>query len=118
MRVMRNYLLDVIKTSKAKSHVDSSIVRDLSSRDGGPEVFELADTLESVLTARELECLRLRAEGFCYEDVADILGIRSGTVGALLARAHAKARKALGAATGRNSLGDFSNSPKEATNAP
>jgi DNA-binding CsgD family transcriptional regulator len=113
--VLRNYLLDKVKT--AKPHLDCAGLRGLSSRDGGLEGFELADTLAAVLTARELECLRLRAEGFGYGDVADILGIRPGTVGALLARAHAKARKALTRSAGRDRLRGVSQCPKEATDA-
>jgi RNA polymerase sigma factor (sigma-70 family) len=48
-----------------------------------------------VLAPRELECLQLRAEGFDYKEIAQILSIRSGTVGATLARALNKIRKAL-----------------------
>jgi RNA polymerase sigma-70 factor (ECF subfamily) len=116
-RVMRNFVLDTVKKADGKFHLDSSRLRGLSSGDGGHESFHLADTLAAVLTARELECLRLRAEGFCYADVADILGIRPGTVAALLARAHSKARKALAGGNGRRALSGIGSSPEEATHA-
>jgi len=45
------------------------------------------------LTPRELDCLRLRVEGFSYGQIADRLGIRAGTVGALLPRVYAKLRQ-------------------------
>jgi DNA-directed RNA polymerase specialized sigma24 family protein len=46
------------------------------------------------LSPREIECVRLRAEGLRYEEIAGVLGLQSGTVGALLARAHKKIRQA------------------------
>jgi RNA polymerase sigma-70 factor (ECF subfamily) len=49
--------------------------------------------LEAALAPRELECLKLRAEGFEYSEIAGVLGLRCGTVGALLVRAHKKIRK-------------------------
>ena len=50
----------------------------------------------NLLTPRELDCIRLRAQGLRYEDIASALGIRCGTVGALLARAVCKLRSAFG----------------------
>jgi len=41
----------------------------------------------------ELECLRLRTEGLSYEEVGFAMEVRTGTVGALLARAPQKIRK-------------------------
>jgi len=48
----------------------------------------------SRLTPRELDCLRLRVEGFSYQEIAQALGIRPGTVGALLPRVYSKLRDA------------------------
>ncbi|MBZ5580075.1 MAG: LuxR C-terminal-related transcriptional regulator, partial [Acidobacteriia bacterium] len=53
---------------------------------------EMARDLAALLTEREFACLRLRAEGLDYAEIASALGIRSGTVGALLARAQKKIR--------------------------
>lgn len=58
----------------------------------------LAGQLIRRLTPRELACVRLRAEGFSYAEIAEALNIRSGTVGALLNRATARCRSALSAA--------------------
>jgi len=55
---------------------------------------ELARQVALTLTPRELDCLRLRAQGFGYQEIAALLGIRSGTVGALLSRASRKLRPA------------------------
>ena len=53
---------------------------------------ERALEIQKKLTCRELECLRLRAEGLSYAEIGSVLGIRCGTVGALLARLHDKLR--------------------------
>lgn len=52
-----------------------------------------------LLAPRELECVRLRIEGMRYEEIASALNIRSGTVGALLARAVGKLRQVFGGPT-------------------
>ena len=97
-RVIRNYLLD-----QKKSPLRNEVA--LDSALGVPSPFQpvesahdrsdlLRRTMEIGLSARETECVRLRAEGLRYEDIGDVLGVRMGTVGALLARAHEKIRQA------------------------
>ena len=54
------------------------------------ERAQMAKEISSVLTGREMECLRLRSDELSYEEIADILGVRPGTVSALLTRAHKK----------------------------
>jgi RNA polymerase sigma-70 factor (ECF subfamily) len=56
---------------------------------------QLARQLVRALSRRELECVRLRAEGLSYAEIADVLHLRCGTVGALLSRALAKCRAIL-----------------------
>jgi len=97
-RVLRNYLLDRVKEAGFKNRAsleEAETILDTSD----PEqeylrVFMRKQILE-VLAPRELECLQLRAEGFDYQEIARILGVRSGTVGATLARALSKIRKTL-----------------------
>ena len=97
-RVLRNYVLDRVKEATFKNRVsleEAETVPDLSD----PEqeylrAFTRKQILE-VLAPRELECLQLRAEGFDYKEIAQILNVRSGTVGATLARALNKIRKTL-----------------------
>jgi RNA polymerase sigma factor (sigma-70 family) len=57
---------------------------------------ELAASLRVSLTPREMECLQLRMDGLCYREIAEVLRIRPGTVGALLARALRRIQKILG----------------------
>jgi RNA polymerase sigma-70 factor (ECF subfamily) len=96
-RVMRNYILDELKSPAVRSRVDLEGAS--QSPDGGidPESqyrrSEVFRALARRLTPRELECVRLRAEGLRYAEISEVLGIRCGTVGALLARAHAKVRE-------------------------
>ena len=68
---------------------------DMIPADG--RVLELLRGLPQIgLSPRELECVRLRMEDLRYDEIAGVLGLSAGTVGALLARAHGKIRKAVG----------------------
>jgi DNA-directed RNA polymerase specialized sigma24 family protein len=78
-RVLRNYLLDCLKSSSVTRETGMETVHLIVDEQQNPEV----------------ECLRLRNEGFGYEEIADILVVSSGTVAALLSRGQKKIRKAL-----------------------
>ncbi len=56
---------------------------------------ELSDEIRASLSGREFECLQLRAEGLGYREIAGVLKIQPGTVGALLARALKKTKGVL-----------------------
>jgi DNA-binding CsgD family transcriptional regulator len=84
----------------------------LSDTDRG--VSDLLQELVQIgLSPREMECVRLRAENLRYEEIAVVLGLHAGTVGALLARAHGKIRKAVSA--GLRKSGDLAPSALEET---
>jgi RNA polymerase sigma-70 factor (ECF subfamily) len=94
--VMRNYLLDRQRTINRREVISD----DLDRMPGGhqnPEGMlhrsELARELTALLSEREMDCLRLRAEGLEYAEIAELLGIQIGTVGALLSRAQKKIRR-------------------------
>jgi RNA polymerase sigma-70 factor, ECF subfamily len=97
-RVLRNYLLDRVKEAAFRNKAsleEAETIPDLSDPE---QEYLRAFTRKQILDAlapRELECLQLRAEGFDYREIAQILSVRSGTVGATLARALKKIRKAL-----------------------
>lgn len=100
-RVVRNYILDQ-KRSHLRHEVGIESALHLTGPAGEPAAgFTPSDLLQrasqSGLSAREAECVRLRTEGLRYEEIASVLGLRSGTVGALLARAHEKIRQGLDA---------------------
>jgi RNA polymerase sigma-70 factor (ECF subfamily) len=98
-RVLRNFLLDSLKSSSVKKEIGMDNVRQVVDYQQDPEVSyhhrELARRVYGLLAPRELECLRLRNEGFGYEEIATILSVRAGTVAALLSRAQKKIRKAV-----------------------
>jgi RNA polymerase sigma-70 factor (ECF subfamily) len=98
-RVLRNYILDSLKSSSVKREIGMEQVQQVVDARQNPEVSyhhrELARRVSALLAPRELECLRLRNEGFGYEEIASILCLRSGTVAALLSRGQKKIRKAL-----------------------
>ena len=99
-RVLRNHMLDTLKSSSIKNEIAIDKIDDPLDGANDPERHyhraEMARDLARVLAPRELECVRLRAEGLSYDEIAVVLDLRQGTVGATLARAHKKVRRALG----------------------
>jgi RNA polymerase sigma-70 factor (ECF subfamily) len=98
-RVLRNHVIDVMRAGQRGPEVDIEGVRESPDASQDLEAhyrrLEISRQLATSLAPRELECVRLRAEGLRYEEIADVLAVRSGTVGAMLARAHKKIRKCL-----------------------
>lgn len=98
-RVTRNYLLDRLDAAATKNEVDQDHAVDVPDQNHGPEEMlhhsQVARRLVSMLSPRELECLRLRADGLSYEEIGDVLSVRPGTISALLTRVHKKLREAV-----------------------
>ena len=96
-RVVRNFLLDRIKEMGTRGRVDlDEIVKLPDWRPHPEDLYHQSERNRNFLgklSSRELECVRLRAEGFDYKEISAILNVRTGTVGALLARALKKFRK-------------------------
>jgi RNA polymerase sigma-70 factor, ECF subfamily len=99
-RVLRNRLLDIRKSSAVSNSVRIEEAAEYPDSRHGPEdqfrSVELSQSLRALLTARELECLQLRMDGLRYQEIAEVLRIRPGTVAAILARALNKAQELLG----------------------
>ena len=101
-RVLHNHLLDRLDRAAMKYEVSADsadLVPD--GRVNAEKLLEQTQTAQAIasrLTPRELDCLRLRAQGFSYQEIAELLGVRPGTVGALLPRVYSKLRN--GAAEG------------------
>ena len=93
-RVLRNLSLDAVKASGARPEVALDRVPERCARGADPESAyhraELLAQARAALAPRELECIRLRAEGMPYEEIAEVLEISIGTVSALVTRAHKK----------------------------
>jgi RNA polymerase sigma-70 factor (ECF subfamily) len=96
-QVLRNYLLDLLKAAAGKLEVASDGLEGFTDQNQNPEKLlqcrEVAAEIAAALTSRELHCLRLHAGGLCYEEIADAMEVRLGTVGALLFRVHRKLRR-------------------------
>ena len=95
-RVLRNYVLDRVGSASSRREIASGKLPDRAAPHHDPESrlrhSQAARQVASALTPREMECLRLRADELSYEEIATILGIRPGTVSALLTRVHKKLR--------------------------
>jgi RNA polymerase sigma-70 factor (ECF subfamily) len=98
-RVLRNHVIDIMRADERRAEVDIDAIRESpdARQDLQAQVHdrEALRQLSVTLAPRELECVRLRAEGLRYEEIADLLDVRSGTVAAMLARAHSKIRRHL-----------------------
>ena len=85
-RVAHNYVLDQMKAASrnevgVESLLNVPCPEHLSHTGGG--VSELLQELMQIgLSPREMECVRLRAEDLRYEEIAVVLGLHAGTVGA------------------------------------
>jgi RNA polymerase sigma-70 factor, ECF subfamily len=97
--VMRNYLLRQLGSPDENAGTNSGEIDTLPSAAGDPEALvqrtEAARDIAASLSNRELQCLHLRLDGLGYSEIAEILGVKQGTVGALLARVHVKLRRAV-----------------------
>jgi RNA polymerase sigma-70 factor, ECF subfamily len=93
-RVLHNYILDRLGAASSRYEVSSAGLPEVPEPNRDPESrlrhSQTAQQVASELTPREMDCLRLRADEFSYDEIATVLGIRPGTVSALLTRAHKK----------------------------
>ncbi|HLK62320.1 MAG TPA: sigma-70 family RNA polymerase sigma factor [Bryobacteraceae bacterium] len=99
-RVLRNYLLDRLGRAALKREVPAVDGYDVpdpgQGADAAVESAQAASEIAARFSCRELQCLRLRAGGASYEEIAASLGIQSGTVSSLLTRVHKKLRQVRG----------------------
>jgi RNA polymerase sigma-70 factor (ECF subfamily) len=99
-RTTRNLVLDRLKECSFRNRATLGAASCLTEEAQDPETplvqREIASRVLEGLSPRELECLRLRQDGLHYKEIAEVLDIDSGTVGALLARGLKKIRAALG----------------------
>ena len=96
--VLRNYLLDKLKAASSQREVQTEDVESLTVQNReDPERLLLrsqgAQEIAKVLSGREFTCLKLRSDGFSYSEIAELMDVRIGTVGAMIARAQSKLRR-------------------------
>ena len=79
-RVIHNYLLDRIGSAAVKRETLLTETDKMAEPKPGPEAMielaPMAKEITSLLTGREMECLRLRSEELSYEEIAGVLGGR------------------------------------------
>lgn len=96
-RVVHNYLLDRKDAAQTKREVFTVNAGEVPDGRLGPEATlqqaETAKEITSLLSRRELDCLRLRADGLSYTEIGAVLDMRPGTVSAHLTRVHVKLRE-------------------------
>ena len=94
--VLRNYLLDWHRRVNNREVFTDNLDHMAGGQQNPERILQRSETareLESILSQREFECLRLRAEGLDYAEIGEVMGIRIGTVGALLSRVQKKIRR-------------------------
>lgn len=95
-QVLRNHLLTKWNSAAEAREVVSERLDAIPGERVDPEALasrlQRAREIREQLTPRELECLRLRAEGLSYAEIGQVLEIRTGTVGAMLSRVTEKLR--------------------------
>lgn len=97
-RVLRNYLLDWLDTAARRHEISGSDADEFQSGGHDPEALlyraQVAEQIRAILTDRELNCLLLRTEGLSYAEIAEVMTLKAGTVGAHLAHAQKKLQDA------------------------
>lgn len=95
-RVVRNQLIDVSRKERRQRQASATLVPDPPWSDPNSlrdriETEDLLLRLAEVVTPKEFECVRLRAAGHSYAEIARALGVQPGTVSVLLTRSREKA---------------------------
>jgi RNA polymerase sigma-70 factor, ECF subfamily len=97
-RVLRNYLIDQLDTASRKHEIPGSNTDRFQSNGDDPETLmyqsQVADQIRTMLSDRELNCLLLRTEGLSYAEIAEVMTLKVGTVGAYLAHVQKKLQDA------------------------
>ena len=98
-RVARNLAFDYLRSEKSRNHREersnvwgNETPEALSCEDAVMRKQEIALVHEVLqnLSERDKTCLLLKFSGMSYEEIAEITGIKQGSVGTVLARARAR----------------------------
>jgi RNA polymerase sigma-70 factor (ECF subfamily) len=99
-RVAHNIAVDALAYEARESGSLDSVLDDIASSNGNAEHVLIVDegiknlrAAVAKLSKQQRLCLELRAEGLRYQDIAQVLQIRTSTVGEFLRRAIQQLRK-------------------------
>ena len=95
VRVTRNQLIDRARRERRQDHATAGVEKDslacsFGSSSDPAEIALLWEQIASLVSPREIECLRLRATGLSYAEIAKALGVEPGSVSVLLTRSREK----------------------------
>ncbi len=97
LRVAHNLAMDGLARRPREVALEDSLAILMSDPEPDPEAALVERDRRArvqqalhLLSAQELRCWTLRAEGLRYREIADVLGVRTGTVTAFLVRAAEK----------------------------
>jgi len=106
-RITYNACLDDLRRRPAVAPVnyDADRAEAIADRHVGPaevavERDDLATALDRLPTDQRAAVMLVDAYGLDYAEAAEVLGVRAGTIGSRLSRAHAVLRTAIGSGTG------------------
>jgi RNA polymerase sigma-70 factor (ECF subfamily) len=96
MRVIKNCLIDSNRRERRQKQAGAAVTPDPPWLPAGAgsehlEAARLWRQIGELVSPQELKCLRLRAAGFTYGEIASALGVQPGTVSVLLSRSREKA---------------------------
>jgi RNA polymerase sigma-70 factor (ECF subfamily) len=94
-RVVSNYLVDEARRAQTRRRYATADHLPAQEAPSNPRAV-LPIRIRRALSPREFQCVDLRSQGFSYDEVAEALGIRAGTVASLMSRAHRKLRPIFG----------------------
>ncbi|MBS1827118.1 MAG: sigma-70 family RNA polymerase sigma factor [Acidobacteria bacterium] len=95
---LQQYLKEYLERALARSARDERVRAESGGGTSGMQemLFDVQRRLPQLLSPRELQAMRLRAEGFRYAEIADALSVTVGTVGTMIARAVKKLQSEFG----------------------
>ena len=99
VRVLRNQLIDRRRREQLEKEISAGTARELRAMSASPHssfgddagVARLWKRIEALVSPKEMACLQMRAAGFSYAEIAEELGVQSGTVSVFLTRSREKA---------------------------
>ena len=97
-RWLHQHLKEYLDGARERQKLDEGSRAEAEGVTGGVQemLFDVQRRLPQLLSPRELQAMRLRAEGFRYAEIAEALSVTVGTVGTMIARAVKKLQSEFG----------------------